>query len=95
MKAHLLALALAASASMCLSGCAINTQTLTAATPFVAALAQAGCKGTLHLEGQATSAAAGVPSAHIENTFDGTCDPASVGKPAAPAAAPAAITPPV
>lgn len=77
MKSTIISLGLVASAALCLSGCAINASTLAASQGLVDSLAKAGCKGSLHVGASATTAAAGVPSANITNTFDGTCDPST------------------
>lgn len=58
-----------------LSGCALNASNVSAATGFVNALSAAGCSGQVHASVTATTAAMGVPSASVTNTFDGSCNP--------------------
>lgn len=68
-------LALVASSSLCLAGC--GSANIAASASLVQALAGAGCKGTVHIAGTATTSVVGVPGASVTNTFDGSCDPAS------------------
>ncbi len=77
-------LALVAGAPLCLGGCALNAANIGAATTFVNALAAAGCSGTVHASASATTAAMGVPSANVSNTFDGACNPPAAAKAATP-----------
>lgn len=66
-------------ASSSLSACALAKITPEQTVSTVNALAAAGCKGSLHLAMGAQSAAGvSVGGAHVENTFDGSCDPANI-----------------
>jgi len=67
-----LALALVAGAALCLAGCG---SLATTAPALVNSLAAAGCSGTLDITATATTAAMGVPSANLSNTFHGACTP--------------------
>lgn len=63
-------------ASVALSGCGTMGSGPSQLAPVIDSLAHAGCTGNLHFGIGAGSAAGLSPgSFHVENTFDGACDP--------------------
>ncbi len=82
--------ATAAALALGLSACGTLNSKPADLAPVIDALAHAGCSGNLHFGIGATTAAGISPgAAHVENTFDGKCDP----RDAAPAAVASAAIP--
>lgn len=71
--------------ALALSGCGTLGNAPAQLAPVIDALGRAGCTGNLHFGIGAGSAAGMSPGAfHVENTFDGSCDPRNAKPVAAP-----------